>query len=468
MAGQTGFVPDPDAPALIDGVTGEVLTHGDLARHTEAVVREVGPRGLAFVLADTSVATIAAYAAVRAAGHAVALLDAGLAPDLTEALLARYRPEILVMPQGATAPEGFVERLPGIWRRPGSGPTLHPDLAVLLTTSGSTGSPKFVRLSTGNLEANTRAIIASLGLSARDRAITTLPLFYSYGMSVINTHVAVGGAVVVIAASVIEPRFWDAVREHEVTFLNGVPTTFSMLKRVGLADRGVPSVRALTQAGGRMGPELIEHFADVMADRGGELFVMYGQTEAAPRISCRPVCQTRDRVGSAGQALDGGRLEAIAPDGSVLPPGEVGEIRYTGPNVMLGYAEGPADLALGDVQGDSLDTGDLGAVDADGFLFLRGRTKRIAKVAGMRISLDELESHASGPGPVAAVSAGDDGAVVFCEWPADADVAGPQRALGRHLKLPPRSVVLRRVEALPKLANGKVDYQALERMVQSS
>ena len=459
---------EPGRVVLIDADTGAVPTYRELSERADEVRSEVGCRGLAFLFADMTVRSVADFLALRAAGHAVALVDAALAPDLAAGLLERYRPDIVVASPDAEVSADYRPRLPGIWRRDDAGPALHPELEILLTTSGSTGSPKFVRLSRPNIEANTRAIVTSLGLRAGDRAITTLPLFYSYGMSVVNTHVAVGGAVVVHRASVIEPRFWDAVRQHQVTFLNGVPTTFAMLKRVGLDQRGVPSVRALTQAGGRMSDELIEHFADLMQARGGELFVMYGQTEAGPRIACRAVTQSRDRIGSVGQALEGGQLAATGPSGEPLPTGEIGEIVYTGPNVMLGYAAEPADLALGDVQGGSLATGDLGQVDEDGFLFLRGRTKRIAKIAGMRISLDELEAHAHGPGPVAAVSAGDEGAVVFCEWPADADFVGSQRELGRHLKLPPRSVCLRHIEALPKLPNGKVDYQTLQRTLEPS
>jgi acyl-CoA synthetase (AMP-forming)/AMP-acid ligase II len=456
------------APALIDAATGSVITHGGLRELGDRFVGEVGPRGLAFVFAETTAAALANYQAACAAGHVVALLDAALAPDLADALVRRYEPDIIMAASDHLVPAGYRLRLPGVWRHTRRGPALHSDLAVLLTTSGSTGSPKFVRLSYSNVEANTTAIVASLGLTAADRAITSLPLFYSYGMSVVNSHLAVGGSIVVMTASVIEPRFWEAVREHEVTFLNGVPTTFAMLARVGLQERAGPSVRALTQAGGRLSDDLVERFAEVMAARDGELFVMYGQTEASPRISCRPVLSTRDRAGSVGRALDGGRLAILGEDGHEVVAGTVGEVVYTGPNVMLGYAKSPTDLACGDTHGGTLATGDLGFLDSDGYLYLRGRTKRITKIAGMRVSLDELERHAAGPGPVAAIAAGDEGAVLFCEWPPDADLIGPQRALLRHLRLPPRSVVLRHVAALPKLANGKVDYLTLRSLVEVS
>ncbi|PID97009.1 MAG: AMP-dependent acyl-CoA synthetase [Actinomycetales bacterium] len=456
-----------DNAALIDAATGAVTTHADLAEHGRSFAHEVGARGLAFVFADTTVSTIANYHAARAAGHAVALLDAGLAPDLSAALLERYRPDIIVGPEQLRVPAGYQARLPGVWRQPQPGPTLHPDVAVLLTTSGSTGSPKFVRLSYANIDANTQAIVRSLGLTSTDRAVTTLPLFYSYGMSVVNSHLAVGGSILVLGASVIEPLFWDAVREHEVTFLNGVPATFAMFARVGLAERAAASVRALTQAGGHLSEELIDRFAGVMAARRGEMFVMYGQTEAAPRISCRPVVQTMTRAGSVGQALEGGHVSIVDEHGCVLPPGSIGNVVYSGPNVMLGYCEDAADLALGDVQGPALQTGDRGRLDADGFLYLTGRTKRITKIAGMRVSLDELEQLAAGPGPVAAVTAGEEGAVVFCEWPVGTDLSGPQRALLRHLRLPPRSVILRHVEVLPRLSSGKVDYPTLSGEVQS-
>ncbi|WP_106849011.1 AMP-binding protein [Blastococcus sp. Marseille-P5729] len=450
-----------DRAALIDAATGAITTYGDLDRSAAEFAAATGQRGLVFLFGDATTESIIHYRSAIAAGHAIALLDATLNPDFATALVERYRPDLIVSPGGRHVPAGYRNVLPAVYRRSGEPTSLHPDLAILLTTSGSTGSPKFVRLSRGNIDANTRSIIESLSLTGTDRAITTLPLFYSYGMSVINTHLAVGGAVVVTDASMFEGAFWDAVREHRVTILNGVPSTFAMLKRLRLERMELPSLRAVTQAGGKLAVEEVERFADIMAERGGEMYVMYGQTEAAPRIACRGVNGTRQHVGSAGVALAGGQLSIVGEDGRAVGDGVIGEVRYRGPNVMMGYAERPDDLQNGDQTDGVLLTGDLGRLE-DGFLYITGRTKRIAKVSGVRISLDEVEALVAGRGPVAAVPGMRDDIVMFTEWGAQDEFKQLQRQLCADLNLPPKSIELRRVDTLPVMSSGKVDYRRLQ------
>ena len=454
---------DVHRPALIDGATDAVTTYGDLRRLNDELRDIVGDRRLVFYFGEQTVRSISLYRAAVDAGCAVALLDAGLGAELIDPLIARYRPDVIIATSAPELPTEYQEAGDDIYLRAGDRQLVDPQLSILLSTSGSTGSPKFVRLSRENISANTASIVHSLQLTEKDRAVTTLPIFYSYGMSVINTHLAVGGAVVVTAASMFEPSFWDAVRAHEVTILNGVPSTFAMLRRLHFERMNLPAVRALTQAGGKLAVEEVERFAEIMARRDGDFFVMYGQTEAAPRIACRSVVRSADRVGSAGTALQGGALRIEDENGVELATGETGEVVYAGPNVMMGYAEALADLASGDTNGPELRTGDIGRLDVDGYLYITGRSKRIAKVSGVRVSLDEIEALISGRGPVAAVAAPDDGVVVFCEWGAEADYKQLQRDLCSELKLPPKSIILRPIAGLPTMASGKTDYRLLEK-----
>ena len=194
-----------------------------------------------------------------------------------------------------------------------------------------------------------------------------------------------------------------------------------MLRRLDLGKLAPPSLRTLTQAGGRLDPALVRHFHGVAAARGGRLFVMYGQTEATARISVLSPDELPAHAGSVGRALPGGAL-AIDPDGEVI---------YRGPNVMMGYAEDRADLARGDELGGVLRTGDLGRLDADGRLWITGRVKRIAKVFGLRVNLDELEAWLRGQpdAPVVAAIAGDDKLRVFVEGGAPDALAAIKRAL---------------------------------------
>jgi len=454
-----GLVMD-DRVALIDAESGRTVTYGDIAALSDQLTTVAAGRRFAVVFTELTTRSLALYRAAYSADIAVALLEASLSDDLALPLLASYEPDVIIATRARTLPPGYREVIPDVYVRDGDPTPVDDDLAVLLSTSGSTGSPRFVRLSRSNIESNTSAIVRSLSLTADDRAMTMLPLSYSYGMSVVNTHLAVGGSVVVSSASLFEPSFWPTVSDHGVTMLNGVPSTFPMLLRIGLEKQSLPRLRALTQAGGRLAVDLVDRFADIMDRRGGEMFVMYGQTEASPRIASRSVTRSQERVGSCGVALTDGHLQVVDSD-EVLPVGQTGEVVYRGPNVMLGYAEARADLVAGDVTGGVLHTGDLGRLDADGFLYLTGRTKRIAKISGLRISLDEIEHLVVGQGSVAAVPAGDDGIVVYCTDGDPTAFRSIERSLSSNLRLPPRSIRIVRADDLPLLPSGKVHYQAL-------
>lgn len=462
----------PEAPVLIDATTGAATSRADIESRAQLWNDRAG--SLVFLLADASVATAIEFHALLEAGIPVALLNVSAPAEHIERLLALYRPEFVTAAEEWAAPNDYEPVSARWWRRvPGSEGQATPpsaELAVLLTTSGSTGSPKFVRLSARNIVANAEQIAQSLGLTPRDRGVTALPIHYSFGMSVLTSHAVVGSPVVVTSGSVIEPGFWQALSDHDVTHLPGVPQTYQMLARLRFADRflpAVPTLRALMQAGGRLNPDLVTAFAAAMAPRHGEFFVMYGQTEASPRMACLPPARLQDKLGAAGVALAGARLEARGDDGTLQPPGTVGEIFYTGPNVMMGYAESREDLALGDVHGDTLATGDLGYLDDEGFLFLTGRAKRIAKVAGLRVSLDDVEAMAAQMGldDAVAIEHPEGRITVVVTASGSHQQAAIIKDLTRAMRLPAKAVRAAQVASFPLLASGKIDYAGLRLLV---
>jgi acyl-CoA synthetase (AMP-forming)/AMP-acid ligase II len=285
-------------------------------------------------------------------------------------------------------------------------------------------------------------------------------------MSLITSHIAAGGSILASGRSVIEPALWDQMARFGVTHFAGVPQSFAMMHRLRPHDRDLPSLRGLLQAGGRLSPTLIEAFDNDCRTRGREFFVMYGQTEAAPRMACLPPGRLRDKVGSVGQAIPGGHFQIRDARDAPLASGEVGEVVYTGPNVMMGYANRREDLGNGDEFGGVLHTGDLGYLDREGFLFLVGRAKRIAKLAGVRVSLDEVEMIAEQFLPtVVAVARGDDG-VALITTETDAGVLEQaRRSVASELGAPFRLLSTHVVEHLPLLANGKIDYGSLSKKV---
>jgi acyl-coenzyme A synthetase/AMP-(fatty) acid ligase len=465
---------------LIDAASGEILAGAVLDERLAAVAQAYAelPAGVIFARSGLTVASVVRYAGAFAAGRAVALLDPALDPAVLADFIHRFEPAAVVglAEGGAGASPGETPKpyraiehrtLGPIWvREVASADQPYPDLAVLLATSGSTGDPKFVRLSRPAVLANAHAIAAALDIDGGEVAPTSLPLFYSYGMSVLNSHLAAGATVLVVDGGVLAKEFWRAVQDHGATSLAGVPYHYEMLNRIKWTPARYPSLRTLTQAGGRLRDELILAFHQ---KSGGRFFVMWGCTEAAPRMTTLPAADLPGRVGSVGPALPGGSFTVRTDDGETAEPGVVGELVYRGPNVMMGYATGAADLARADDNAGVLRTGDLGHVDPDGYVWLAGRLSRFGKIFGVRVNLHDIEEmvrdgDAGGAvsGPLAAVS-GPDKVVVYVEGITDEAARAVVSRLAERLRLHRTGFEVRPVDRLPQLASGKVDYRALER-----
>lgn len=202
---------------------------------------------------------------------------------------------------------------------------LHPDLALLLSTSGSTGDRKLVRLSYENLQSNCDSIVEYLELNAGERPVTTLPMEYTYGLSVIHSHVAVGATIIMTNYTLFNREFWDLLEKHRVTSMAGVPYTYEMLRRMRLTQMDLPHLKTLTQAGGHLKEEMQREFAFWAAETDRRFFIMYGQTEATARMSYIPPSRCLEKIGSIGIPIPGGRME-LAEDGEII---------YYGTNVSI-------------------------------------------------------------------------------------------------------------------------------------
>lgn len=446
---------DAAAPALYFGDPVQQRSYAELAVTCDDFSDRLGPRTrkrLGFVLCRNDERCLAAYLAALRAGDCVALIPERIHEDALSTLVDRYQPDWLLAPS-PTARQGR-RKLP--WHDKqlilleGGDALPHHDLAVLLSTSGTTGSPQMVRLSYDNLAANAASIVRYLELSSAERAITTLPMHYSYGLSVINSHLLVGASLVLTDEAVTARPFWNLFAASGVTSLAGVPFIWQMLARLRLERMSLPTLRTLTQAGGRLSPELTEHFRRAAEAHGWRFFVMYGQTEATARIAYLRPEWLASKTGAIGNAIPGGAL-SIADDGELI---------YRGPNVMLGYAESRDDLALGDTQHGELRTGDLARQDEDGVFWLTGRIKRIAKVFGHRINLDEVETMIETRFGGEAAALDDDETLTI--WLAPPSPAADVVAMLReHLGLHPSGIRVLGDAALPRTASGKKDYPAL-------
>jgi acyl-CoA synthetase (AMP-forming)/AMP-acid ligase II len=313
------------------------------------------------------------------------------------------------------------------------------------------------------VEHNARMIAKALELDEHERPITSLPLHYSYGLSVLNSHLAQRACLVLTDEPLTSKSFWDIFRRERCTSMAGVPYTYQILRRLELDKLGLPSLSTLTQAGGKLDVNLVKHFSDIMSRRGGRFFVMYGQTEATARIAVLPASLVSSKPEAAGRVLCEGELR-IEANGVALPPGQIGEVTYRGVNVMMGYAENREDLMRGDELGGELRTGDLGYLDEEGVLFITGRSKRIAKVFGLRINLEEVEAMLRVHGDTAVLGATDQ-LIIYCEYGDEEFFSACRRMVAEKLKIHHQAFVFKRVELLPRNANGKIDYQRLQREV---
>jgi acyl-coenzyme A synthetase/AMP-(fatty) acid ligase len=457
----------------------ETLTFAALRERVEARAEDLfrAPgKQLIFSFLPNGVELATIYLSAITAGHAIGLFPPGTPAHRARGLIEAYQPEIVFTASSeldqSLAGAGYHrapsrhggERVPP-WRRAPSAasrpePALRPELALLLSTSGSTGTPKLVRLSIANVAANAAGIAKSLSMSADWRAITSVPLCYSYGLSVLTSHLAEGASVVVTNASPLTPRFWSLARSHEVTEINGTPALYHSVFRKDFAGRLPSTIRVMAQAGGRLPRELTLAAADWMTDTGGRFFCMYGQTEATSRITCLDLSRFPDKLGSVGLPLAGGRVQV-----DTTPPGmPAGLIRYSGPNVMMGYATSRADLSRGPLV-DVLETGDHGHLDADGFLHVAGRASRFVKILDHRVSLDDVEEWFGMPGRCAAIAGQGPGpAITVFTTASPGELRAPHRSLADTLGIPRPSIDIRQVSAIPGTVNGKVDYALLARV----
>lgn len=407
---------------------------------------------------EASADTIAAYLGCLRGGWPVILLAPGQGkPDGSPgSILSTYRPN-LVQQVGRNGPD---------MRDPSPCP-MDPQLAVLLSTSGTTGATKLVRLSGRNIHANAVAIVDYLGISPLDTAITTLPLHYSYGMSVLNSYLAAGARLVLTEESVNSDLFWAQARDAGVTSLALVPTQFELLEKIGFNRARLPSLRYVTQAGGRLDPLLAQSFARAARNEGWELVIMYGQTEASPRIAYVPPEDVLDHAHTIGRPIPGGSLWIEDGQGNPIEEaGVAGELVYQGANVMMGYALTRANLS--DPAGpEVLRTGDIALREPGGFFRITGRASRFVKLFGLRIGLDEIEGELRQDGYRAYVSGDDRGVVVFVQNASEKVLALLGESLPAHFHLPSSAIRMVSLGDPPLLPSGKVDYRSLGRQAAS-
>lgn len=445
--------------------TGEHIAYNALLARADEIAGAAGSRCLAFLMCRNCADAAAGYVGFLRRGIVPVLLAENLDTSMLEGLLESYRPAYFYLPsEKASELSGAM-----VWR--GESYTLlrlpyeqdyklPEELALLLTTSGSTGSPKLVRQSGRNIEANTRSIAEYLGILSEDRAITTLPMQYTYGLSILQSHLSVGAAVILTDKTLMDKEFWALLKEQKATTFGGVPYIYEMLKKLRFDRMNLPSLRYLTQAGGKLPKELAEEFIQTCKRKNMKFIVMYGQTEATARMAYLPWEHAESHAASIGIAIPGGEFWLADPEGApILEPETTGELVYRGPNVTLGYAENRFDLCKPDENHGELRTGDMAKRDAKGFYYIVGRKKRFLKLFGSRVNLDEVEGLLNRAGIPCACAGVDDRLDVYIT---DGSLLGQaERFIKEHTAINPNGFQLHVIEEIPRNDSGKVLYSAL-------
>lgn len=465
-----------DHPAI--GTEKGAFTYGWLLRAAESVRRYLCSRPdftpgarVALKLAN-SPEYVAAYYGTLLADGVVVPLPVALEPLRLKQIEEACNPDILIAPKNvageAAATVALIADSHGDIPRPAP-KRGRDDLAMLLFTSGSTGLPKGVMLSHGNLLSNTRSILHDLPINADERALVLLPFCHAFGNSILQTHMLAGATMVFAGALMFPATIPQAIAKFNATSFSGVPEVYGMLMKYGrLGEQAMPSLRYMSVAGGGLRHDLSMRMAELIAP--AKFYVMYGQSEAAARLAVLPPDQLKVREGSIGRALSGVELAVLDENNHALPPGEAGMLCARGPNVMLGYwQDEPASAEA--LSGGWLRTGDLARVDSDGYFYIEGRANLLVKVQGYRVHPAEIESvvEAAFPG-VRAVAvpmqhAGETRFALFVspQGGAAVDLANLRASCQRDLpsyKIPVHVEIL---EELPLTSGYKVDRAALTR-----
>lgn len=453
--------------ALIDD-TGVTVRYDELAALQDELSDAVGSGELTMMLCENSIGALWGYAALLNGGRPMLLVSAALPEDMRRQIMNTYRPGLIFTPEALLSDYPHMREIRRIDRYAllrtnyASSYPLHPALGQLLTTSGSTGSVKFVRQSWDSVRFNTRVIADYLNIEGTDRTLTSLPMNYTYGLSVISANLLKGAAMIVTRSGVMDEEFWDLFENERVTAFHGVPNTYDMLYRLDIFCDDFPDLRLMTQAGGKLSRELHQYFAQYAKDYGKRFIVMYGQSEATAAISYLPAEKALEKPGSVGIAVPGAEIQLIDGEGKPIETARVpGEVVYRGPNVTLGYASCGDDLGRGDDWHGELRTGDVAEFDEDGCLYITGRIKRCLKMSGHRISLDEIDEKIMNDIHIRCVSSGvDDHLVIFVL--SEEDKAAVQAYVGRKLSVVRLSFQVALIDAFPVNEAGKILYGALQ------
>ena len=414
-------------------------------------------QGLVFIYNDNSIGSVEVLLNFLNSPFTVVLLSAQLHPSFKQNLEALYAPYYIYDPGRVTA-FGYSAVVASLTtqllkRKTPVEYDIHSNIKLLLSTSGSTGSPKFVKLSNDNLVQNAFSILDYMPIKKTDVVPLHVPIVFVYGLSIFTTNCMAAGSILCTSKDLLQPDFWTDFTKYYCSTIGGVPYVYEMLQRIGFFKKDHPSLRYMTQTGGILNQALRQEIVRYVTTYNKQFIAQYGQTEAAGRMAWLPQEQLLTKAASIGKPIKNGRFEIDA---------ETSELIYYGPNVFGGYANSPADLSTWH-ETDKLYTGDVARQDDEGYYYITGRIKRIIKLFGSRLNLDEVElilKNSLG-GQTVVCTGINDKYLLVSHVNDQLEAETIKQLLKEKLNIHPAAVQVKYLLTMPLTPNGKIDYMTI-------
>lgn len=449
---------------FIDAKTKEKIKFKDLFFNISPI--EKNNKQLVFFYCKNQLRSVGMYFSLLKGNFIIALLNEELSLDLKIKLEEIYLPSIIIDESRDEIKFHSIKTINSKFHEiqffernnKNKNISFHPNIKLLLSTSGTTGSPKFVKLSEENLYQNAISISSYLPIFNNDVTPLNLSIFYSYGLSILHTNALNGGEIICNTGDVLSKEFWSQLDEFGFTSISGVPFVYEMLDRMGFRKKQYPTLRYLTQAGGNLNQKIKKRFLDYSVKNKIELYVMYGQTEATARISFVPPIKLKEKITSIGLPILNGNLSI---------DNKTNELIYEGPNIFGGYAKNLQDLSNWD-EVKKLHTGDLARKDEDGFYYITGRMKRFVKITGYRLNLDEIESIFKNKFEginIACIGVNDENIIIITDK--EVNLQYLKKEVAHELKIHSSIIKHSIVNEFPLTSNRKINYKELQNIYES-
>lgn len=450
--------------AIFDDSNG-CLTYGELTEMANTVKGALPERELVFCLCDNKVGSLAGFLSLYDNKDVCLLLSSHIDRGLLDTLYTTYHPSYMWLP--AELADEFKYKCVysnmgfALCQTGNVAPKMHADLSMLMTTSGTTGSPKLVRHKYGNIESNAKNVAEVFGWTPEDRGIIDLPMQYTMGLNVITSHLYAGATVLLVDASLVSPLYWKFIKEHKGTNFTGVPYSYEILSKLRFQRMDLPFLHTMAEGGGKLSDAQFEAFAKFAEEKGKRFFATFGTTETSARLAYLPPKDATTHIGSIGTAIPEGKLSLVDENGNeITTPDTEGELRYDGPNVTMGYGTCVEDLLKGDEFCGTYYTGDIAKMDADGYFYIVGRKKRFLKLFGLRVSLDQSEKIIKEAFNIECACTGDDNQmrIFITEDSLKEDV---KKLISEKTGLMMKSFEVNVINEIPRFESGKINYKQL-------